>query len=37
MPVEYQKQGAAGRCARRRLLVLHAYSGHAGVMTAFTR
>ena len=36
MPVEYQKQGAAGRRARRHLLLLHAWSGSAGVDAVVT-
>jgi hypothetical protein len=33
MPVEYQKQGAAGRRARRHLLVLHVCRGHGTAVT----
>lgn len=35
MPVDYQKQGAAGRRARRHLLVLHVCRGHGTAVTAF--
>ena len=35
MPVEYQKQGAAGRRARRHLPVLHVCRRHGTAVTAF--